>query len=105
MDDETGNDPTVDRETDAAAKEAGNVGGPGADQDLPPAERAAAEHGGGQAEGFEQAERELIEHASHGDDAPDPTTLASDELDHPEPEHGAADRVHSTERRDEDAEH
>lgn len=105
MDDETRNDPIVERETEAAAKEAANVGGPGADQDMDPAERAAAEHGGGQAEGFEQAERELIEHASHGDDAPDPTTLASDELAHPEPEHGSADHAHSTERRDEDVQH
>ncbi len=29
--------------------------------------RAVAEAGGGEAEGFEQAEQELIEHASHGD--------------------------------------
>ena len=29
--------------------------------------RAVEEAGGGQAEGFELAERELIEHASHGD--------------------------------------
>ena len=105
MDDERRNDPVADEETDAAAREAGNIGGPGADEDLDPAERASAEAGGGQAEGFEQAEKQLIEHASHGDDAPDPTTLASYEAAHPEPEHGSADHVHSTERRDEDAQH
>ncbi|HEX6116400.1 MAG TPA: hypothetical protein VFY99_04820 [Solirubrobacterales bacterium] len=98
------NDPTVDREAAAAAAEAGAVGGPGADEDLPPAERAAAEHGGGEAEGFEQAERELIEHASHGDPAPDPQTLASDEAAHPEAEYGSADHEHSSARRDEDVE-
>jgi hypothetical protein len=105
MNDEERNDPLVEEETEAAAKEAANIGGPGADEDLDPAERASAEAGGGQAEGFEQAERQLIEHASHGDDAPDPTTLASDELDHPEPERGVADHVHSTEVRDEDVKH
>ena len=98
-------DPTVDAESDAAAAEAGAVGGPGADEDLDPAERAAAEHGGGESEGFEESERELVEHASHGDPAPDPTTLASEEEAHPEPEHGAADHSHSTERPDEEVEH
>jgi hypothetical protein len=98
-------DPTVDREAEAAGAEAGAVGGPGADEDLDPAERAAVEHGGGQAEGFERAEEQLIEHASHGDPAPDPETLASDEVEHPEEEHGAPDQVHSTERRDDDVEH
>jgi hypothetical protein len=32
------------------------------------ARRAVDEAGGGEAEGFEQAEQELIEHASHGDE-------------------------------------
>jgi hypothetical protein len=104
MSEQNEKDPIADREADAAAAEAGAVGGPGADEDLDPAERAVAEGGGGQAEGFEQAERDLIEHASHGDPAPEPETLASDELAHPEPEHGEADHEHSTERRDEDAE-
>ncbi len=30
--------------------------------------RAVEEAGGGESEGFEQAEQELIEHASHGDE-------------------------------------
>ncbi len=79
MNDEQTNDPTVDEETDAAAEEAGAIGGPGADQDLDPAERAPAEGGGGESEGFEQAEKDLIEHASHGENGPDPTTRATDE--------------------------
>ena len=96
----------VERETDAAAAEAGAIGGPTPkyDEDLDPAERPLREGGEGEAEGFEEAERELVEHASHGDPAPDPTTLASDEEAHPEPEYGSADHEHSTERRDEDAE-
>jgi|SRR5215217_1346166 len=102
---ETQSDPNVDSETDAAAAEAGAIGGQGSDEEFDPAERAVREGGGGEAEGFEDAERELIEHASHGDPAPDPETLSSDERSHPEPEHGAGDHEHSTERRDEDVEH
>jgi hypothetical protein len=95
----------VDEEADAAAAEAGAIGGPTPDADLDPAERAGAEAGEGEAEGFELAEKELVEAASHGDPAPDPTTLASDEEAHPEPEHGAADHEHTTERPDEEATH
>ena len=41
---------------------------PGPDPDRPDeATRPLAEAGQGEAEGFEQAEQELIEHASHGD--------------------------------------
>jgi hypothetical protein len=98
-------DRTVDEEADAAAAEAGAIGGPGGNEELDPAERPLAEAGEGEAEGFEQAERDLIEHASHGDPAPDPETLASDERAHPEPEHGSADHAHSTEVEDEDVEH
>lgn len=42
------------------------------------AQRPVAEAGGGVAEGFEQAEEDLIEHASHGDPAPDPTEMAGE---------------------------
>ena len=52
---------------DAAAEEAGHVGGDAGDQDLDPAERAVIEAGGGESEGFELAEQELIEHATHSD--------------------------------------
>jgi hypothetical protein len=41
-----------------------------------PAWEAVEEAGGGESEGFEQAEEELIEHAEHGDPAPDPTSEA-----------------------------
>lgn len=66
----------VDRERDslereqeqAAAEEAASIGGrvPGQEQ-IDPAERAPLEAGEGVAEGFELAEQDLIEHASHGD--------------------------------------
>jgi hypothetical protein len=52
---------------DAAAEEAGHVGGDPGDQDLDPAERAVIEAGGGESEGFELAEQALIEHATHTD--------------------------------------
>ena len=38
-----------------------------ADQDHDPAFEAVNEAGGGESEGFEMAEEQLIEHASHGD--------------------------------------
>lgn len=66
-------DDLAEREADAAAAEAGSIGGPTPDEHLDPAERAMAEHGGGVAEGFELSEHELEARASHEDAAPDPT--------------------------------
>jgi hypothetical protein len=61
-------DPRFEREeADAAAAEAARIGGVAGDEQLDPAQRPVVEAGGGEAEGFEQAERALIEHASHGD--------------------------------------
>ena len=55
---------------EAAAAEAARIGGSptseGADS-VDEAQRPLQEAGQGESEGFEQAERELIEHASHGD--------------------------------------
>jgi hypothetical protein len=59
--------PFEQEETDAAASEAALIGGLTGEEDLEPAERAVIEGGGGEAEGFEQAELALIEHSSHGD--------------------------------------
>jgi hypothetical protein len=61
------------RQEDAAAAEAGSIGGrvssdpPSSDGDVDEAQRPLAEAGQGESEGFEEAERELGEHASHGD--------------------------------------
>src|SRR5262245_15374168 len=55
------------QETDAAAAEAARIGGVAGDEDLDPAQRPVIEGGGGEAEGFEEAEEALIEHATHGD--------------------------------------
>jgi hypothetical protein len=54
-------------EIDAAAAEAAQIGGVAGDEDVDPALRPVYEAGGGEAEGFEQAEDALIEHATHGD--------------------------------------
>src|SRR4051794_2454982 len=54
-------------ETDAAAAEAARIGGVAGDEELDPALRPVIEGGGGEAEGFEQAEDALVEHATHGD--------------------------------------
>lgn len=101
-----GSDPDEDlvsREEDAAAAEAGSIGGHGSDEDLPEEERPLAEAGEGYAEGFEDAERELIEHASHGDPAPDPSELAGEpEEDRVDVEYGEPDEIESTEREDQD---
>ncbi len=72
------------QEAQAAAAEAGQIGGSPSEEDtgVPEAEHPLTEAGEGESEGFEQAEEELIEHASHGDqhaarrviqDAPDET--------------------------------
>jgi hypothetical protein len=54
-------------EIDAAAAEAAGIGGVTGEEELDPAQLPVSEGGGGVAEGFEEAERALIEHASHGD--------------------------------------
>ena len=59
-------------EAEAAAAEAGAIGGPTPNEDLDPADRPLAEAGQGEAEGFEQAEADLIETASHGEPGHDP---------------------------------
>jgi hypothetical protein len=90
-------------EAEAAAREAGRIGGPPSSRTTGEANQPLAEAGGGAAEGFEEAEEDLIEHASHGDPAPDPAQEAFEpELDDEETvERGSRDHEHSTQRRDE----
>jgi hypothetical protein len=66
--------------------------------------RPVEEAGGGEAEGFEQAEDELIEHASHGDPAPDPSELSGEPEDPGggESTYGDADHERSSETPDTD---
>jgi hypothetical protein len=61
-------DPIAEEEADAAAAEAARIGGPVPDDPVTdPAQRPLVEGGEGEAEGFELAEEELIDNASHGD--------------------------------------
>lgn len=60
-------------------------------------QRPLREAGQGEAEGFEEAEAELIEHASHGDSGPDPTELAGKPEERVDVEYGEADHERSSE--------
>ncbi|MDQ3647632.1 MAG: hypothetical protein M3433_03425 [Actinomycetota bacterium] len=73
---EHGDDPHAREEAEAAANEAARIGGDVRPQSGDPAFEAVQEGGGGEAEGFEQAEQALIEGASHGDPRPDPVQAA-----------------------------
>jgi hypothetical protein len=93
----------VREEEEAAAEEAGAIGGRSPDEGLDPSERPLREAGEGESEGFEEAERELIEHASHGDPSPYPGDLAGKPEDgRVHPEYGEADHEKSSERNGED---
>ena len=93
-------------EVDAAAEEAAAIGGVAGDEGLDPAQRPVVEGGEGEAEGFELAEEDLIEHASHGDQQSarvafhdrgrDEDPLAAEQVD------AEADQEHSSERDDDD---
>lgn len=99
-------DPRYEQEeTDAAAAEAARIGGVAGDEQLDPAMRPVVEGGGGEAEGFEESEEALIEHASHGDqqsahavihDAGRPEEAGADIED------AEADAERSSERTDDD---
>jgi hypothetical protein len=70
-------------------------------KDRDEARRPLEESGQGEAEGFEQAEAELIENASHGDGEGDPLADAGEPEANPDPAtHGEADHVHSTDDED-----
>ncbi|MBA3264560.1 MAG: hypothetical protein H0T69_19250 [Thermoleophilaceae bacterium] len=70
-------DPLVSEEEQAAAAEAASIGGARPDYDVDDDRRDESwrpleEAGEGEAEGFELAERDLIEEASHGDERRSP---------------------------------
>lgn len=92
--------PYEQQETDLAASEAAQIGGLTADEELDPAQRPVSEAGGGEAEGFEQAEAALIDHASHGDQHAARTILRDQGRSEEENigrEDAEADRAHSSE--------
>ena len=71
-------DPLVEEQEDAAATEAAAIGGDAGSDSDEPAQRAVEEGGGGVEEGFEQAERDLVDNASHGDGGGSPEADAID---------------------------
>jgi hypothetical protein len=97
--------PDLERQQeDAAAAEAGAIGGrapSSTDESLRPLEEA----GGGEAEGFEQAEDLLIEHASHGDQHAARQTIEDAPIkseDSRQASSGEPDVEHSSELSDDD---
>src|SRR4051794_19118700 len=101
----TPDDQLVRDQEEAAAREAAAIGGrsgsKGLREEADEASRPVREAGGGEAEGFEEAERELGEHASHGDDAPSPTHLAGEpEEKQRDGQYAEADHFESSERDD-----
>ena len=102
MDDPTApvDDPVVREEEARAAAEASRIGGPGTEAEGDEASRPLEEAGGGEAEGFEQSERELVEQASHGENRWDPEADAfppEAEADRASPAYGEPDEVDPTE--------
>jgi hypothetical protein len=87
-------DPIVDEEAEAAAAEAAEIGGPAPDDPVDdPAQRPLVEGGEGEAEGFELAEGELIENASHGDQKRFPNRDAPPPEEASDAEYGEADQA------------
>lgn len=93
-------DRLADEEAEAAACEAAEIGGRvPSEQGLDPAQRPLIESGEGVAEGFELAEEDLIEHASHGDQqsARPAYHLRDDREDEADEESAEADGFRSSE--------
>jgi hypothetical protein len=98
-------DTLVAQEEAAAAAEAARIGGAVPSETGDPAMDPVYEAGGGEQEGWEEAEAELIENATHGDGHGDPQRDAfSPELesDRAGAAYGEADEVISTERVDDE---
>jgi hypothetical protein len=93
----------AEREADAAAHEAAGIGGRAPD-DEDPARRPVDEAGGGEAEGFEQAEADLRENAEHGQLGPrDPNRdvlTPEEQNDLSGAEYGEADDARTQDRPD-----
>ncbi|HLY47864.1 MAG TPA: hypothetical protein VKR21_01595 [Solirubrobacteraceae bacterium] len=96
-------------EAERAAAEAAAIGGRASSEPEPTdgatseAQRPLAEAGQGEAEGFELAEQELVEHASHGDQHAARRAIQDAPSDGDDPAAGSAgeaDREYSSERDD-----
>ena len=90
----------VAEEESAAAAEASRIGGVAPHDSRDPALDPVYQAGGGEQDGFEIAERELIENASHGDQTGNPLRDAFTpevESDRSTAIYGESDELHSTE--------
>jgi hypothetical protein len=83
----------VKEESDAAAAEAGHVGGDAPVESDDPAQQPLIEAGQGESEGFELAEKRLQDIASHGDEHRFPDRDAPPAEDREEVERGEADQT------------
>lgn len=91
-------DPIADEEADAAAAEAAHIGGDVPRDTDDPAEQPLIEGGEGVAEGFELAEEDLEDIASHGDQHRFPEDLAGQPEEPTEATYGEADQeIHEDE--------
>jgi hypothetical protein len=87
-----GDDREVRHEEDAAAAEAGSIGGPVPEGEGDDEQRPVTEAGGGEAEGFELAEADLEDAASHGGSGHNPAADAfTDEAEESGAEYGEGD--------------
>lgn len=98
MDENRSDEEMLREEEDSAAAEAARIGGRSGMEGTDEAERGVREAGGGEAEGFEEAEKLLEDQAEHGDPLVNPLADAGD----PEPDrdpgvYGEADEIESTE--------
>ncbi len=97
---DTPEDPLLRREEGAAADEAGSIGGARPDYEGDEAARPLEEGGEGEAEGFELAERDLREAASHGEGRYSPEAdefTPEEESDRADAVYGEPDEVDPTE--------
>ena len=88
----------LEQEEAAAAAEAARIGGRSGMENMDEAERSSAEHGGGESEGFEEAEELLEDQAAHGDPLVNPLRDAPEAEAEADPGvYGEADELESTE--------
>jgi hypothetical protein len=82
----------IEEEEDAAAAEAASIGGDVPIDEEDPARQPLAEAGEGEAEGFELAEKDLQDIASHGDQRRFPGSVAPPPEQATDVEYGEADQ-------------
>ena len=101
MAERSSDDDLVREEEAKAASDAAHIGGVAGDEDdFSPEMRPVYEAGGGAAEGFEQAEADLVDNASHSDGHGDPLRDAFSgevESDRSGAAYGEADEVDTSE--------